>query len=180
MTDQPIGRCVTITLRAATREHPIEGDLIDALHDLGEKHGVNVGYSSGPLFEDGGEVDRELARYKDAYGKLSYAVEQTLGRVLGYPEYAADMGAPEGDVCTGEHVPETLVAEAAGKIRELTLERDRYLKALMKILGQLSPGDPGLMERILDGMTHGDRSMAAMDRNAIEARMIARKALEGN
>jgi hypothetical protein len=70
-----------------------------------------------------------LARCKAAF----HEVDQTLGRALGYPEYAPDMGAPEGDVCTGDHVPETLAMEAAGKIRELTAERDRLRVALANI-----------------------------------------------
>lgn len=52
------------------------------------------------------------------------AVEQTLGRALGYPLYADDpKNFPEAmhqdGVCVGEHVPSTIAAEAVAKINSL-------------------------------------------------------------
>ena len=57
-----------------------------------------------------------------------HEIEQTLGKALGYPEFTAEFfpdGKPNGDVCVGEHTPETLAAEAARRLRELadTIER---------------------------------------------------------
>ncbi|GLY32048.1 hypothetical protein [Kineosporia sp. NBRC 101731] len=137
-----IGRRAWIALHGVDREHQIESDLIDALHELGEKYGVHVDYASGPLYEDGDQTDRELALYKDAYGKLSYATGEALGRALGYPAHVPEQtGGSADEVCTGDNTPETLAAEAAGKIRELTAERDRLRKTLLMIRDAVRDAD---------------------------------------
>lgn len=66
----------------------------------------------------------EFERVKDAYFRLSYDVEQTLGRALGYPRYCDDQknfpGSTDADgVCVGDHVPGSLAMEAADRIRQL-------------------------------------------------------------
>lgn len=65
------------------------------------------------------------------YQKECHEVEQTLGKVLGYPWYKDDPknfpDATEADgVCIGEHVPGTLAQEAAQRIRKLEEERDYW------------------------------------------------------
>ena len=77
-----------------------------------------------PAYEQIGWLEREVERLKDAIIKQSHDIEQTLGRVLGYPWYKDDRknfpDATEADgVCVGEHVPESLALEAANKIKRL-------------------------------------------------------------
>ena len=66
---------------------------------------------------------RNAQFWRKAYFKLADEVEQTLGKALGYPWYKDDHknfpGATEADgVCIGDHVPESLLAEAARKLTE--------------------------------------------------------------
>lgn len=66
-------------------------------------------------------LEMRKERAERAAGLLSYFIEQTLGKALGYPEYGPEMfedGKPNGDVCVGEHTPETLALEAARRLRE--------------------------------------------------------------
>lgn len=58
----------------------------------------------------------EIKRLRAAYGATSHAIEETLAPALGY-EYSEEYGWIVGD-----HVPETLAAEAAAKIRALQAE----------------------------------------------------------
>lgn len=67
---------------------------------------------------------QESARLQKAYCTTASEIEQTLGKALGYPElypHASDVN--DGAVCVGDHVPETLAAEAAKKIAELKQNR---------------------------------------------------------
>src|SRR3990167_2084948 len=69
-------------------------------------------------------LEREVQELQDALANASVDVEQTLGKALGYPWYKDDpknfAGATEANgVCVGDHVPETLAAEAANMIRKL-------------------------------------------------------------
>ena len=64
--------------------------------------------------------------WRDAYFELAREVEQVLGKALGYPYYAADQKNFPGTVlsdgvCTGDNVPESLLAEAARKLTEKPL-----------------------------------------------------------
>ncbi len=66
--------------------------------------------------------------------KAFHEVEQTLGQALGYPWYKDDQknfpGATEADgVCTGDHVVETIAAEAANRIKALTPIKDKLDEA---------------------------------------------------
>src|ERR1700686_5062311 len=61
------------------------------------------------------------AFWRKMYYDLSNEVEQVLGKALGYPKYSDDQknfpGTTEKDgVCVGEHVPESLLDEAAKQI----------------------------------------------------------------
>jgi hypothetical protein len=70
---------------------------------------------------------RTLRGKIDGYDRECHEVEQTLGKVLGYPWYKdsldvfPDATEAEG-VCTGEHVPASIAAEAAGVILRLRAE----------------------------------------------------------
>lgn len=59
--------------------------------------------------------------WRALYFYLANEVEQVLGKALGYPKYSEDQknfpGTTEADgVCTGDHVPESLLAEAAQRL----------------------------------------------------------------
>lgn len=60
------------------------------------------------------EADRD--RWQKAYGHTVWHVEQTLGRALGYPPDPTEDGSDPGTVCVGDHVPESIAAEAASVI----------------------------------------------------------------
>lgn len=69
-------------------------------------------------------VESERKRLAASMDKVSSDVCQTLGKVLGYPWFRDDPAnfptATEADgVCVGEHVPETIAAEAAKEIVRL-------------------------------------------------------------
>lgn len=69
------------------------------------------------------EVMAETAEVKRLATLTFHEVEQTLGKALGYPWFKDDQknfpGATEKDgVCVGEHVPETIAAEAARRLVE--------------------------------------------------------------
>jgi phage shock protein A len=73
------------------------------------------------------EARREVERLRLACSKMNDEVCQTLGKALGYPWFKNDQksfpGADESNgVCVGEHVAETLAAEAAARIAALEAE----------------------------------------------------------
>ncbi len=66
--------------------------------------------------------NRDLAFWRTLYFNLANEVEQTLGKALGYPWYKDDQknfpGATEKNgVCVGDHVPESILAEASRNIK---------------------------------------------------------------
>ncbi len=77
-------------------------------------------------------AESEASRLRDAAMRISNDVEQTLGKAMGYPWYKDDLhnfpNATEANgVCVGEHVAETIAAEAANRLvaAELRLEAVR-------------------------------------------------------
>jgi hypothetical protein len=92
-----------------------------------------------------GRDQAEIARLRDAYATTSHVVEQALGKALGYPvmgpEVCGPEGNPGGDVCVGDHVPESLAAEAAAKIVELATEIVRLRREMEQLrAGRFDPG----------------------------------------
>jgi len=77
----------------------------------------------------------ESERVRDGVFREMDEVDQRLGRALGYPHYYLKDGkvvGPDVDgavkderVCTGDHVPGTLAAEAAGRISALNDQLER-------------------------------------------------------
>jgi len=70
------------------------------------------------------ELQAEVKRLKNACIKANYEVCQILGAVLNYPRFCDDQknfpgSTPEDGVFVGEHVAETIAAEAADKITNL-------------------------------------------------------------
>lgn len=76
----------------------------------------------------------EIDRLRAAIAAQSHAIEQTLGKALGYPRFADDKknfpDATGDDVCVGEHTAETLAVEAAGWIENLK-EKIRRLQGAL-------------------------------------------------
>lgn len=70
------------------------------------------------------QLRAKVARAERAYYKTAHELEQLLGRALGYPWFKDDQvnfpGSTEADgVCVGEHVPESIAAEAAARIESM-------------------------------------------------------------
>lgn len=77
----------------------------------------------------------EVKRMKAAAAAINEEVCQTLGKVLGYPWLMDDQtnfpGATEVDgVCVGDHVAETLAAEAAERINKLQAEASEWCQSV--------------------------------------------------
>ncbi len=87
------------------------------------------------------------AFWKALYFELCDEVEQVLGKALGYPYYKDDQenfpGATEDSgVCVGDHVPESLLAEAAHRIVDLGHHTDKPSKGeLWRCVYQGDPED---------------------------------------
>lgn len=74
--------------------------------------------------------------WRGLYFKLCSEVDQVLGKALKYPYYSDDQKnfpgtTPADGVCTGEHVPESLLDEAAKLIEAIT-KRDEEISNLKK------------------------------------------------
>lgn len=77
----------------------------------------------------------EVVRMKKAASTINEEVCQTLGKVLNYPWLMDDQtnfpGATEVDgVCVGDHVAETLAAEAAERIDKLQAEASEWCQSV--------------------------------------------------
>jgi hypothetical protein len=82
------------------------------------------------------EVVKDRDFYKNACIKQNAEICQILGKALGWPMFADDQtnfpGATEADgVFVGEHVAETLAAEAASKLAA-TAEKDAEIHEVIK------------------------------------------------
>lgn len=76
--------------------------------------------------------------WRDLYFKLANEVEQVLGKALSYPKYVDDQknfpGAKEEDgVCVGEHVPESILAEAANFIEDRATAAEKRLLEIVAL-----------------------------------------------
>lgn len=65
--------------------------------------------------ERAAELLAENKRLKDAMIKQQHDIGQTLGKALGYPPYPEDWKAGD-DVCTGDHVAESLADEIVQRL----------------------------------------------------------------
>ena len=96
--------------------------------------------------------------YKRACSLQNEEICQTLGKVLGYPWFKDDQinfpgATEENGVCVGEHIAETIAAEAADKIVKL---RQLLQKAAERLA--CSPNDTILAEEIVDYLYPGGRN----------------------
>lgn len=83
---------------------------------------------------------------RKGYARTCHEVEQILGKALGCPVMGPELfedGKPNGDVCVGDHAPQSLASQAAGEIEALraqrdglAAERDRLRDALQIVLGE--------------------------------------------
>lgn len=85
----------------------------------------------------------EIERLKRACSMLNDEVSQTLGRALGYPKFCDDQknfpGATDADgVCVGDHVAESLAAEASKEIERL--------RAMLSAAGCMMPPASGVIQ----------------------------------
>ena len=89
----------------------------------------------------------EVARLRAACAKINDVVCQELGKALGYPWYKDNQeifpGAMEADgVCVGDHVAESLAAEAARRIERLEAQvaelegRERFYLHAIRVQGE--------------------------------------------
>jgi len=118
------------TVLVALPDHGYEGygkpiavwtDHNQAVHDFALMEKAVVGYRRLALLEVPLVRSKAEPDWKTLYLKLADKVEQILGKALGYPWYKDDQknfpGATEKDgVCVGDHVPESILAEAAKRI----------------------------------------------------------------
>lgn len=77
----------------------------------------------------------EVKRMKAAASTINEEVCQTLGKVLGYPWFKDDLGNFPGSteahgVCVGDHVAESIAAEAAERIEALRADAQLMAMAL--------------------------------------------------
>jgi hypothetical protein len=73
-----------------------------------------------------GPLRAEIERLKQACARQGNEVSQVLGKALGYPPlYPEASDTDDGQVCVGDHAPESIADEAAGKIGELRVEVER-------------------------------------------------------
>ena len=99
----------------------------DAIDEATAKQMAWIGVLTSEIARMEAEVKRandERIRTQDAYQKTDSEVAQTLGKALHYPWFKDDQanfpGATEADgVAVGDHVAETLAAEAAKRIAAL-------------------------------------------------------------
>jgi hypothetical protein len=83
------------------------------------------------------EAAAEIVRLRLAFTELNTEVCQRLGKALGYPWFKDDQqnfpgATTENGVCTGEHVAETIAAEAARWIAKVEFERDMWRSENLK------------------------------------------------
>ena len=100
-----------------------------------------VGHTAGCYL---GILEADLARERAVSIRSANEIEQILGKALGYPWYKDDPknfpDATEANgVCVGDHVPESLAAEAAARIADLQadLAREREAHAATRLSERL-------------------------------------------
>lgn len=84
------------------------------------------------------EMENCIETITDGFQREQNDIEQTCGKVLGYPRYCDDQknfpGATEKDgVCVGEHVASSIAAELANKYRDLLARNKRLEEALSNV-----------------------------------------------
>lgn len=141
-----VGPIYPINWKIAHRVFPPDADLIVALVNKfragelveREKAALDVLAAQGQAADALDEVDRLRAaegRLRLACVKTNDDICQTIGKALGYPWFKDDhKNFPFADeangVCVGDHVAESIAAEAADEIARLRAENERLKGAL--------------------------------------------------
>ncbi len=113
-TDPAVKQAADLFLEAARSGKPLVDSLVEAI----------------------AKANQELIRQRDGYQKECHLIEQHLGKALHYPElYPLASREDDGQVCIGEHVPETLAMEAARRIQELELRLEQLGQPVPKTEG---------------------------------------------
>jgi hypothetical protein len=104
-------------------------DIVEDLRGLQSGAAWVCGETAATL-EDAAD---EIERLRLALTELNTEVCQRLGKPLGYPWFRDDQqnfpgATEENGVCTGEHVAESIAAEAARRIGNLEAERDEAIQ----------------------------------------------------
>lgn len=68
-------------------------------------------------------VEAERDKLKAAWARADNAIEQVLGRALGYPAYGKDFPDAADDVCVGDHVAASLADEIVERLVQAERER---------------------------------------------------------
>ena len=105
------------------------------MSDIVARLAVHAWRSDGWTRADCAEAAAEIERLRLACTTMNAEVCQRLGKALGYPWFKDDQenfpgATEENSVCTGEHVAESIAAEAAAEIERLRAERDYAVAAL--------------------------------------------------
>ncbi len=104
----------------------------------------------------------EIERLRLACTKMNDEVCQRLGKALGYPWFKDDQtnfsgATEENGVCTGEHVAESIAAEAAAEIERLRAQATAAEAARDKLLSHAT-------NAALPALARADRAEAERDR----------------
>lgn len=103
-------------------------------------------------------------------------IQQTLGKVLGYPWFKDDQknfpgATEENGVCVGEHIAETIAMEAARKIKSLLALISEMAEAMEPWANQASSSDALFHKtRLFDA--------ARQDENILKSRSVIQKTRE--
>ena len=104
-------------------------DIVERLHLL-QSGAAWYCEETAATLEDAAD---EIGRLRLGYTTLNSEVCQRLGKALGYPWFKDDQenfpgATEESGVCTGEHVAESIAAEAARRIGNLEAELDEAIQ----------------------------------------------------
>lgn len=118
----------------AARVAELERDLEQAKEDRNRA----AMDARNPLLARVAEMEARIKTITDGFRHEQNDIEQTCGKVLGYPRYYDDQknfpGATEKDgVCVGEHVASSIAAELANKYRDLLARNKRLEEALNNV-----------------------------------------------
>lgn len=115
--------------------------LVMALRIMAAEIQSDDGVTNAALFEASlrlEQLSEKIKRLREGFLQQNQEIEQTCGKVLGYPWFKDDQknfpSATEKDgVCVGDHVAETIVSELARKYTE-ALDRIKRLEEVAEDL----------------------------------------------
>ena len=135
--------------------------LVMALRVLATDIQSDDGLTNAALFEASlrlEQLSEKIKRLREGLLKQNQNIEQTCGKVLGYPWFKDDQknfsGATEKDgVSVGDHVAETIVSELAKKHAEALSRIKRLEEAGNELLWAFCPASVSMMtERESDAL----------------------------